>query len=318
MHISGDDAPTRVLLIAGSGRSGSTLLANVLGSVPGVFSGGEIRYLFQRGLQDNRLCGCGVPFRECPTWGRVLERVAGNPPALDSALLAETAAGWGRIRRLHRLLALSPGRLPADLAAYAGVLDGLYRAVPAVTGASLIVDSSKLPAYGRLLDLLPGVDLRVVHLVRDPRAAAYSWSRHKPLTDGARAREMERISPAKSAVLWNVWNVAAGLLWSGETERYLRLPYESWLAEPRLWIERILAMAGQPADLDAVFVGDRTVRLQPTHTVAGNPDRLRQGDVVLRLDDEWQRAMRRRDRVLVSTMTAPVRPAFRARPLIAS
>ena len=39
-----DDAPARVLLIAGSGRSGSTMLANLLGSLPGVFSGGEIRY----------------------------------------------------------------------------------------------------------------------------------------------------------------------------------------------------------------------------------------------------------------------------------
>jgi hypothetical protein len=310
MHISGNDAPARVLLIAGSGRSGSTVLASVLGSVPGVFSGGEIRYLFSRGLQDNRLCGCGVPFRDCSTWGAVLERVAAeNPAGLDAAGLAETAARWGRIRRLHRLLAVSSGHLPADLAHYAAVLDGLYRAVPAVTGASLIVDSSKLPAYGRLLDLLPGVDLRVVHLVRDPRAAAYSWSRHKPLADGARAREMERISPAKSAVLWNVWNVTARLLWSGETGRYLRLPYESLLAEPRPWVERILAMAGHPANLDDVFVGDRIVRLQPTHTVAGNPDRLRRGDVALRLDDEWRHRMRRLDRVLVAMMTAPVRPA---------
>ena len=306
-----DDAPARVLLIAGSGRSGSTMLANLLGSLPGVFSGGEIRYLFERGLRDNRLCGCGVPFRECPTWQAVLDRAAGSPAALDVAGLAAAAARWSRIRRFPRLVAALRGRLPADLAGYAGMVDRLYRAIPAVTGASLIVDSSKLPAYGRLIDLLPGIDLRVVHLLRDPQAAAYSWTRHKPLADGARAAEMERISPAKSAALWNVWNVAAGLLWSGDPSRYLRLPYESLLAQPRLWVERILAMAGQPADLDGVFVGDRTVLLQSSHTVAGNPDRLRRGEVVLRLDDEWRERMSRRDRAVVGAMTAPVRACLR-------
>src|SRR5205085_9377274 len=101
-----DGAPVRVLLIAGSGRSGSTLLANLLGSVPGVFSAGEMRYLFDRGLRDNRLCGCGVPFRECPVWTRILT-AAGRG---DDAAVA--AARWGRIRRLHRLVAASPGRLP--------------------------------------------------------------------------------------------------------------------------------------------------------------------------------------------------------------
>ena len=67
----------------------------------------------------------------------------------------------------------------------------------------------------------------------------------------------------------------------------------------------------QPADLDGVFVGDRTVLLQASHTVAGNPDRLRRGEVVLRLDDEWRERMSRRDRAMVGAMTAPVRSCLR-------
>ncbi|CAA9445792.1 hypothetical protein AVDCRST_MAG82-3308, partial [uncultured Rubrobacteraceae bacterium] len=30
------------------------------------------------------------------------------------------------------------------------------------------------------MGLVPSVDLRVLHLVRDPRAAAYSWLKKKP------------------------------------------------------------------------------------------------------------------------------------------
>ena len=60
--------PTVVLYIAGTGRSGSTLLASILGEVEGVFAAGEVRYLWQRGLAERRLCGCGVPVRDCPVW----------------------------------------------------------------------------------------------------------------------------------------------------------------------------------------------------------------------------------------------------------
>ena len=161
-----EDAPARVLLIAGSGRSGSTMLANLLGSAPGVFSGGEVRYLFERGLRDNRLCGCGVPFRDCPTWRAVLDRAAGSPEALDAAGLAAAAARWGRIRRFPRLVVASPGRLPAGLGGYAGLVDRLYRAIPAVTGASLIVDSSNVGRMPTLVIELkngpPSIEMRVM------------------------------------------------------------------------------------------------------------------------------------------------------------
>lgn len=47
-------AEVKVLYIAGWGRSGSTILDNVLGQVEGFFSGGELSYLWERGLSENR------------------------------------------------------------------------------------------------------------------------------------------------------------------------------------------------------------------------------------------------------------------------
>lgn len=297
--------PTNVLLLAGSGRSGSTMLANVLGSVDGVFCGGEIRYLWERGLRDDRLCGCGVPFRQCPVWRAVLAEAA---LPLDPDHVGRTIAlarRAGRVRQVPRLLGPGGRRLLDHLGRYPAEVASLYPAVATVTGCGLVVDSSKLPAYGWLLDQLPTVRLSIVHLVRDPRAAAYSWQRRKPLADGAASPIMQRQSPAKSAALWDVWNATAIALWR-DSGRYLRVGYEDFVRRPRLWTERILALAGHDADLDAVFAGERTVRIRPSHTVAGNPDRLRTGDVALRLDDEWVTKMRRRDRAVVSAITGPL------------
>ena len=47
---AGSPDPVRVLYVAGAGRSGSTVLANLLGEVPGFVSVGEVRFLWERGL----------------------------------------------------------------------------------------------------------------------------------------------------------------------------------------------------------------------------------------------------------------------------
>jgi len=62
----------KVLYITGWGRSGSTILDNIMGQIDGFFSVGELRYIWDRNLIENRLCGCGVPLEECPIWSQIL------------------------------------------------------------------------------------------------------------------------------------------------------------------------------------------------------------------------------------------------------
>ena len=69
---------TKVLYIAGSGRSGSTILDNILGELDGFVSAGEVRFLWERGMRDDRTCACGEPFSSCPFWGDVLTRAYGG------------------------------------------------------------------------------------------------------------------------------------------------------------------------------------------------------------------------------------------------
>ena len=73
------DPGVKVLYIGGLGRSGSTLLDRMLGQLPGFFSAGEIRDLWQRGLRENALCGCGAPFKECEVWTRVGKEAYPDP-----------------------------------------------------------------------------------------------------------------------------------------------------------------------------------------------------------------------------------------------
>ena len=301
---------TVVLYIAGTGRSGSTVLANILGEVDGVFAAGEVRYLWQRGLKEGRLCGCGLTVRDCPVWSRVLAAAGQLDDAERVDAIVSMLQRTGRIRNLPGVLAGSvvPRLDPAESHALAPARDALgdlYAAIADVTGCRVIVDSSKLPAYANVLAATPGIDLRVVHLIRDPRGAAYSWSSRKTLADGAARTHMEQIGPAKSAVLWDVWNLAGGVLFKGDTDRYLRLRYEDFVSDPPGSIRAILGMVGIK-DADLPFINSNEARTTPNHSVAGNPDRLRHGVITLRSDDRWRLAMKPRNRRLVSTLTSPL------------
>ena len=279
----------RVLYLAGSGRSGSTLVTTALGQMDGFFAAGELRYVWQRGLVENRPCGCGLPFRSCPMWTSVLKTFDGDPD--------EVAAGLRDRLRMRNRLTVPPH--PAHDAAIAE----LYRSLSAHTGGATIVDSSKLPPYGVLLGSLPGIDLRVLHVVRDPRAAAYSWRRKRSL-DGDE-RLMTRHPVWKAAVLWSVWNAATERLWGRGA--YLRVRYEDLVADPAAVTRRIADFAGAAPDAELPFTDEGLLALRATHSVAGNPVRHRTGAIPVTADDEWQRSMPRSSRLLVSTLTAPVR-----------
>src|SRR5918996_2767955 len=58
----------KTLYILGMTRSGSTILENVLGNVPGFFAAGEIHWLW-RSLVAGVPCGCRRPIDDCPVWG---------------------------------------------------------------------------------------------------------------------------------------------------------------------------------------------------------------------------------------------------------
>src|SRR5712692_7027193 len=160
----------RVLYIGGWGRSGSTLLDRMLGQVPGFFSLGEVREIWQSGLRENRLCGCGASFRECPFWTRVGAEAFGGWDRLPLEEVLKLWHAYDRPWALPRLLRRHPtAGTSGGLRRYLSILERVYRTLGDVSEAKVLVDSSKLPSHALLVRMLPGVDLRLVHLIRDSR-----------------------------------------------------------------------------------------------------------------------------------------------------
>src|SRR4026207_1713343 len=103
----GADA-VKVMFLEGKGRSGGTLLASLLGQLPGFFNIGELNRLWDWGLVSNHRCGCGLPGQGCPPGPAILEGadalLAGTelPPLASARIdLAQAAVvRWPSVLRL--------------------------------------------------------------------------------------------------------------------------------------------------------------------------------------------------------------------------
>ena len=299
----------KVLYILGWGRSGSTIIDNLLGEVDGFFSAGELTYLWQRGLIEGRRCGCGALLRECEVWSSALNAAFGDGGGngLDPKEVVRWQREAVRVRQSWRVLRQQEWPTGwGALDAYVGVLGRIYPALSEVTGARVIVDSSKRPSDAAALRLVAGVTPYFVHLVRDPRAVAYSWRRRKEQPDRDRPAELAQHGPIDSTISWVVWNLAAEALRSrAPAERSLVVRYEDFVASPRGTLGTIVELAGEPP-ASLPFKQERVAQLSGNHTASGNPSRFKTGAIELREDTEWMRKQRRADRLAVTGLALPL------------
>jgi hypothetical protein len=292
----------KVLYVVGWKRSGSTILGNVLGEMSGFWHAGELRTIWGHGLLHGRLCGCGQPVAGCEFWTGVLREV--DYPGVEEVYAWQREAI--RARNLRTLLQSAPARKGSALDSYSGVAASLYHSIARATGARVIVDSSKQPADAALLGRLKGIEPYFLHLVRDPRAVAYSWQRRKASPGEGRRQEMMQVSPVRSTASWLFVNGAADFIRRRHNrQRSLLVRYEDFARDPRPTIGAVARLVYEPDASWPEMVGT-AVRLSGNHTAGGNPGRFDGGLVELRPDDEWIERQPARHRRAATAMALPL------------
>jgi hypothetical protein len=296
-----------VVYIAGAGRSGSTLLAMLLGTIPGFEPVGELRHMWARGVQKDQLCGCGRAFHDCPFWSQVGQSAFGGWDHAPAERMIELQSHVDRLRHVPALslLRLSPERRRlAD--EYAETMSRVYRAVGGMSGVRAVVDSSKSVTYALLLGRMPDVKPRLIHLVRDSRAVAHSWTRRRAMPEvQGEEQYMATFGPVRSAAVWAGNNAALDLVGTLGGPGGTKLRYESLVRGDMVELHRLAAAIGVEGDEIRNLAGPE-VAVGVQHTVAGNPARFAQGHIALKPDEAWRRGMPARDRRTVALITWPL------------
>lgn len=258
----------KVLYIAGATRSGSTLLARLLGEVDNFISIGEaFRWMFNtERMSRTQPCGCGSSVLECHFWREIVAKI-------ENSREQELGTSYIRIRYLPLLM--SPVKTSLFNDSWNKLLiitQNIIEAISKKSNNHVIVDSSKNPANAYVLSQVPGVELHVVHLVRDPRGVVSSWSRPKKYLS---------TYPTHTVIGW--WlshNMSAEVL-RFCANSFMQLRYEDFLENPKETLRNILCSANEnPKDID--IITDDSVRIGVQHLLAGNPDKMQSGEIKIK------------------------------------
>lgn len=320
-----DTKRQRILFTGGLGRSGSTLVEKLINELPSTFSVGETVHLWERGVRDQERCGCGEAFADCEHWNAVGREAFDGWHNVDVDRMIDLRWGEDRSRRLPQIFrAVRSGDLTDPQREYLDGMRAVLTASARVAAAArstpdapvdptdvVILDSSKHLSTAALLACDPALDVRVLHLVRDPRGVAYSWMKtvERPETDG---EIMPQYSAKRTAGRWVTDNLGFDTL-AALGVPTMQVRYEDVLAAPEARILDIARFAGAVDDAtDSLdFIDGNTAHLStPMHSIAGNPLRFGGDDLVLRLDDAWQTKLPPGDRRTVELITWPVLSRF--------
>lgn len=290
----------RYVCMTGANYCGSTLLSLLLNSHPSCITVGEITGP-RRGVDlDQVQCSCGRHFFDCDFYPRIAERMAelGVPfelyntswttcyrasnVRLLNALLGRSLRSDGLNRWRDRLISALPAvqRHVQERMDDAGAVTWTFaKACLDLSGKSVFVDSSKDSQRPKWLFRTPGIDLRVIHLVKDVRAGTASYMRHLDIQD-----------PAKAALLWRRANIEADrVLQHLPRECWLRIHYQDLGDDPQGVLDRVtdfVGVASMPVPDD--------FRAQEHHIIVGNEMRFG-GSKSVRHDQSWQGRLSEQD-----------------------
>jgi hypothetical protein len=285
------DRQVRVVYIMGDGRSGSTVTGIILGNHPAISSNGELhKWARYRGhpKRDND------KEEDLRFWAEVRKCYRSQGLSTDFSHLQNVQGeveNYGRFPKLllHRVS-------PEVCAEYCTHVGGVFKAISAVSRRDIIVDEAKRPARGLALLRCPGCNVRIIHLVRDPRGVVWS--------QGKRTVEHKFKSPLVAALHYSSKNLMSLLVQLfAPRGRVLRVRYEDLVRQPADQLKRIgqfLGLSMEPV-IDKIDAGEP---LQVPYLLDGNRIR-REKEIQLRFDDTWRKQQSLGNRLVAILFTFP-------------
>lgn len=300
----------------------------LLNAHPEVCTAGELKATSLGDVSRYR-CSCGQLIRQCDFWARVRRLLADKGVEFDVAD-AQTdfnsvASPYARrlLRPLHRGsllegvrdlgLRLSP-TWRRELAHRSRRNAALAETLAEATGARWIVDSSKVALRLKYLLRNPAFNVKVIHLIRDGRAVALTYTDPAELADAADPtlrgggsggdRRDERLDIAAAAREWRRSNEAAeAVLARLPRPQWRQVRYEQYCADPAGTLSGLFEFLG--VDPVAAKTDFRAVE----HHVLGNGMRLDSASEV-RLDERWKASLSPADAAVFAAVAGKTNEAY--------
>ena len=222
---------TKILYIAGYGRSGSTILDLVLGNHPDICSLGEVGFLIDEIGSKDRICACGQSYNNCDFWKDFARKLN----ELNSTTLSTTEAGT------HLSRVFSAPRRRDEYTRYCELFSNHLENH---SNAKVFIDSSKTARAKRnrplLLSKYGSTEVYILHLVRNGKSVTESLINKGSNWAMEGHHKAYNTTIIRTVVGWisaNLWTMSLQLLFP--KNRYFRLKFEDFQSDPEQAVSSI-------------------------------------------------------------------------------
>jgi hypothetical protein len=315
----------RLVYLLAASHSGSTLLAMLLGAHPEVATVGELKAT-SLGDPAKYRCSCKRLLVECPFWSRLKQEIASRGFPDFAITNARTSIFEVDSRYAARLLAPlyrgGPWEFIRDAALslwpqWRGHLNqtqarnlALVQSVQSVTGAKVVIDSSKVALRLKYLLRIPELDLRVIRVIRDGRAVSMTYTNEWKYADasdpslrgGGTGQKPAPIreNMADAANEWKRSNEASDAILSTlPRQHWTEVRYEELCADPAATLRRLAKFL----DVDAASV-NLNFRSREQHVI-GNGMRM-DSTSEIHLDERWKTDLNADDLLVFEQVAGPL------------
>ncbi|MHC4671357.1 MAG: sulfotransferase family protein [Planctomycetota bacterium] len=299
--------PPTLAYVAGTAYSSSTLVSFLLNTHPMICAIGEMHApVYPKDNHTERLCSCGNRMGECPFFNEMASRLSQKGINFDpirwnlaymlpqARLLSQLMLGSLRNTSLETIRNVLWQLYPAyrrRLTELDQQNEQFIMTALELRGARVFVDANKDPIRIFHLKRIDSLKMKVIHLIRDPRAYICSVLTRRPQ------------SPVKRFARW--WrrcnkNIDRHLV-SLSSDSWMRLQYESLCTNP----QQTLAKIGEFLGVGAIEVPSDYRATE--HHIMGNKMRLSEDRRTIKpLDERWRTNLSPKDTAIVTAIAGPL------------
>ncbi|MDC8004594.1 hypothetical protein POV27_11085 [Aureisphaera galaxeae] len=252
----------KIIYIAGDGRSGSTLLENVLANADGTIGIGECYRFWRRYYEGDSLCGCGDIIVSCPLWSHVHNTLTSEIEDYDPSDF------WNKIQYLLKYKNAGKAKeilAQPDWSSFVKGVKLFYQCIADKTGKKILIDSSKSIGWLNILITLNFCEVTILHLERSLPEVANSWKKKVRLPEYT---DKTVYMPIKSdwVIAKNWLKIKYFMRRFKSLPGYTFVSYHSFVSDPNAWLAKMEEWTGATLKLNSLDV-------HFNHAIGGNPMR---------------------------------------------
>lgn len=270
----------------GAGRSGTTILASLLGSSKQIQSLGEMHQFLEKTINKGE-CSCGKPLTDCEFWAEVIAKLATNYTLEEIIEINKHNSKIESHRRIFSSLLFKNEK-------YVKFQKELISLINHYHPSENYLDSTKYVSKALQLLRMENPEVKIIYVVRDVRGVIYSFGK----------KVQTQKAPIASIIYYSLINFFAEItrLFFGK-KRVLKIRYEDIIENTTNQLLKIGVFLDINLE-DVILNVNSDNTYSSGHFIGGNRMILKK-NIKLKKDIEWKNKLSRVKQVSYYFLTLP-------------